>query len=115
MNDSRARRLEPPSIHPVTELDHYITAAIELNRLIYGNESSSIAVGAGMRHTDVKWTAYGGSGIYSNEEGFRKGQRKAPDWEKASATGKRFRWASSASAANTFSAILPSAAPFRVA
>ncbi|WP_234892746.1 hypothetical protein [Sinorhizobium meliloti] len=62
-----------------------------MNRLIYGNEGSSIAVGAGMRHTDVKWTAYGGSGIYSNEEGFRKGQRKAPDWEKASATGKRFR------------------------
>ncbi|WP_208180325.1 omptin family outer membrane protease [Sinorhizobium medicae] len=30
----------------------------------------------------VKWTACGESGIYSNEEGFRKGHRKAPDWER---------------------------------
>ncbi|MDX0359792.1 omptin family outer membrane protease [Sinorhizobium meliloti] len=82
MDDPRREDWSHRSIHPLTELDHYVTAAIELNRIIYGNESSSIAVGAGMRHTDVKWTAYGGSGIYSNEEGFRKGQRKAPDWER---------------------------------
>ncbi|MQV96755.1 omptin family outer membrane protease [Sinorhizobium medicae] len=55
------------SIHPLTELDHYVAAAIELDRIIYGNDTSSIAVGAGMRYTDVQWTAYGGSGIYTKK------------------------------------------------
>ncbi|WP_323130284.1 omptin family outer membrane protease [Sinorhizobium medicae] len=69
------------SIHPLTELDHYVTAAIELNRIAYGNETSSIAVGAGMRYTDVKWTAYGGSGIYT-EKTFRDKRWELPDWER---------------------------------
>ncbi|MBY3225597.1 omptin family outer membrane protease [Rhizobium laguerreae] len=70
------------SIHPLTELDHYVAGAIQLNRIIYGNEISSIAVGAGVQYTDVKWTAYGGSGIYSSEGGFRNDPWKDPDWER---------------------------------
>ncbi|MFA1628089.1 omptin family outer membrane protease [Rhizobium mongolense] len=59
------------SIHPDTELDHYIAGSIEIDRIIYGNETSSIAVGAGVRYTDVKWTAYGGSDVYSSDDSFR--------------------------------------------
>ncbi|MBP2444290.1 omptin family outer membrane protease [Rhizobium leguminosarum] len=70
------------SIHPLTELDHYVAGAIQLNRIIYGNETSSIAVGAGVHYTDVKWTAYGGSGIYSSAGGFRNDPWKDPDWER---------------------------------
>ncbi|NRP75827.1 Protease 7 [Ensifer psoraleae] len=52
-------------VHPGTELDHYLVGAIEIDRIVYGNETSSFAVGAGVRYTDVKWTAYGGSGIHT--------------------------------------------------
>ncbi|WP_246722858.1 omptin family outer membrane protease [Rhizobium ruizarguesonis] len=68
------------SIHPLTELDHYVAGAIQLNRTIYGNETSSIAVGAGVQYTDVKWTDYGGSGIYSSAGGFRNDPWTNPDW-----------------------------------
>ncbi|QPB24857.1 omptin family outer membrane protease (plasmid) [Rhizobium sp. 007] len=67
------------SIHPKTELDHYVAGAIELDRIIYGDDTSSIAVGAGYRYTDVKWNAYGGSGIYSSEGKFRDAPWKVPD------------------------------------
>ncbi|TVZ74857.1 omptin family outer membrane protease [Rhizobium mongolense] len=59
------------SIHPDTELDHYVAGSIEIDRIIYGNETSSVAVGAGVRYTDVKWTAYGGSHVYSRDGSFR--------------------------------------------
>ncbi|MBB4189592.1 omptin [Sinorhizobium terangae] len=70
------------SIHPNTELDRYVAGAIEFDRIIYGNETSSFAVGAGFRYTDVKWTAYGGSGLYSSDYGFRDQPVASPDWEK---------------------------------
>ncbi|MEX2697415.1 omptin family outer membrane protease, partial [Rhizobium mongolense] len=41
------------SVSPDTELDHYIAGSIEIDRIVYGNETSSIAVGAGVRYTDV--------------------------------------------------------------
>ncbi|MGO6698299.1 omptin family outer membrane protease [Rhizobium ruizarguesonis] len=43
------------SIHPLTELDHYFAGAIQLDRIIYGYETSSVTVGAGVRYTDIKW------------------------------------------------------------
>ncbi|WP_246826454.1 MULTISPECIES: omptin family outer membrane protease [Rhizobium] len=69
------------SIHPLTELDHYVAGAIQLNRIIYGNATTSIAVGAGIHYADVKWTAYGGSGIYTKEK-FRDTPKVWPDWER---------------------------------
>ncbi|WP_095205213.1 omptin family outer membrane protease [Mesorhizobium carmichaelinearum] len=69
------------SIHPQTELDHYVAGAIELDRIIYRNETGSFAVGAGFRYTDVQWTAYGGFGIHS-EDGFRDLPVTWPDWER---------------------------------
>ncbi|WP_261337678.1 omptin family outer membrane protease [Rhizobium leguminosarum] len=69
------------SIHPLTELDHYVAGAIQLDRMIYGNETGSIAVGAGVRYTDVKWSAYGGYGIYT-EDKFRDTPVAWPDCER---------------------------------
>ncbi|WP_353642631.1 omptin family outer membrane protease [Mesorhizobium sp. WSM2239] len=67
------------SIHPHAKLDHYVAGAIELDRIIYSNETSSFSVGAGFRYTDVKWTDYGGSGIYSSKHGFRDQPVAWPD------------------------------------
>ncbi|WP_331375740.1 omptin family outer membrane protease [Sinorhizobium chiapasense] len=76
--------------------DHYVAGAIELDRIIYSNETSSITIGAGLRHTDVQWTAYGGSGTHSSEDGFRDQPVVWADRELETAIGKRFRLASSA-------------------
>ncbi|WP_245458321.1 omptin family outer membrane protease [Rhizobium leguminosarum] len=70
------------SIHDLTELDHYVAGAIQLDRSIYDNETSSIAVGAGFQYTDVKWTAYGGWGTYTTEK-FRDTPVSWPDWQRA--------------------------------
>nr|WP_032993861.1 omptin family outer membrane protease [Rhizobium leguminosarum] len=67
------------SIRPLTELDHYVAGAIQLDRSIYDNETSSIAVGAGVHYTDIKWTAYGGYGTYTKEK-FRDTAVAWPDW-----------------------------------
>ncbi|WP_260690306.1 omptin family outer membrane protease [Rhizobium leguminosarum] len=67
------------SIHPLTELDHYVAGAIQLDRSIYDNETSSIAVGAGVHYTDIKWTAYGGYGTHTKEK-FRDTPVAWPDW-----------------------------------
>jgi hypothetical protein len=42
-------------------------------RLIYGNETSGIAVAVGVGYTDVKWTACGGCGTYTSEESLDSG------------------------------------------
>ncbi|WP_245007032.1 omptin family outer membrane protease [Rhizobium laguerreae] len=70
------------SIHPLTELGHDVAVAIQLERIIDGNETTNITVGAGVQYTDVKWTAYGGSGIYSFGGGFRNNPWKVPDRER---------------------------------
>ncbi|WP_392397330.1 omptin family outer membrane protease [Rhizobium ruizarguesonis] len=53
-----------------------------MDRIIYGDETSRIAVGAGVHYTDIKWSAYGGSGIYSTGGGFRNDYWENPDWVK---------------------------------
>lgn len=58
------------SLHDDTGLDHYFTGSAELNRRIYGDDSQKMSLGVGGRYTDVKWTAKGGSYIYS-AGGFR--------------------------------------------
>ncbi|RUU13745.1 omptin family outer membrane protease [Mesorhizobium sp. USDA-HM6] len=54
------------AVMPDTHLDHYFAGSIEVDRIVASNETGSIAVGAGVRYTDVKWTAYGGYGIESS-------------------------------------------------
>lgn len=53
------------SVHSGTELDHYVAGNIEVTRSIFEDELDRIDFGIGARYTDVQWTAYGGSGIYS--------------------------------------------------
>lgn len=53
------------SIHPDTQLAHYLSGSIEADRAIFDNGSTTFSVGAGFGYTDVKWDAYGGSYIYS--------------------------------------------------
>ncbi|MDX8522028.1 omptin family outer membrane protease [Mesorhizobium dulcispinae] len=54
------------AVMPDTDLDHYFAGSIEVDRIVGSNETGSLAVGAGLRYTDVKWTAYGGYGIESS-------------------------------------------------
>ncbi|WP_276118644.1 omptin family outer membrane protease [Pararhizobium qamdonense] len=53
------------SIHDDTRLDHYYSGSIELNRTFVNDNGRFLSAGIGGRYTDVQWTAYGGSFIYS--------------------------------------------------
>lgn len=70
------------SVHPDTELAHYFTGSIEIDRDVYSNETTTLALGAGFRYSDVKWDAYGGSYIYSSgDPDFRDLVGEFPDGE----------------------------------
>lgn len=58
------------SQHPDTRLDHYWTGAVSLGYEVVRAEDASVRLRAGLKYTDVKWNAYGGSYIYS-VSGFR--------------------------------------------
>lgn len=70
------------SIHPDTQLDHYFSGSVEVDRQVYENDTTSVDVGAGFRYTDVKWNAYGGSYIYSSGGGFRNDVDNFADGER---------------------------------
>jgi len=53
------------SIHPDTRLDHYFRIEGEIGRALYDLGTSSFGLGGGLRYTDVKWSAYGGTYAYS--------------------------------------------------
>lgn len=55
------------SIHPDTRLDHYFAGEIAIDREVYRDEGSAFHIGAGFKYSDIKWTAYGGSYIYSSD------------------------------------------------
>lgn len=59
------------SIHPATDLDRYITADIAVGRDFHIDENAIINLHGGFKYTNVKWSAYGGSFIYSSVGGFR--------------------------------------------
>ncbi|MBO3759728.1 omptin family outer membrane protease [Ciceribacter sp. L1K22] len=69
------------SIHPDTRLDHYFSANIQIDREVFKDDASAVSIGAGFTYSDVKWTAYGGSYIYSYN-GFRDDVGNFPDGEK---------------------------------
>lgn len=54
------------SIHPDTKLDRYINLLIEADRTVIDNGSTRVGLGGGVGYTNVKWTARGGSYIYTN-------------------------------------------------
>lgn len=67
------------SIHPDTELAHYFSGSIEIDREVYSNDTTNFSVGPGFRYTDVKWDAVGGSYIYSTTGHFRDDVGSWPD------------------------------------
>jgi omptin len=69
------------SQHPDTRLTHYIAARIEVGRDILSYDGTDLGVGAGFKYTDVRWTAWGGSFIYSSS-GFRDSRGDFADDEK---------------------------------
>lgn len=69
------------SIHPDTRLDHYFSADIQVSREVYKDMQSTLSLGAGFNYSDVKWTAYGGSYVYSTFD-FRDTVGNFPDGEK---------------------------------
>lgn len=54
------------SVHPDTKLDHYLNGTIEADRTIYQTDSTRLALGGGLGYSDVQWSAYGGSYVYSS-------------------------------------------------
>ncbi len=54
------------SLHDDTKLDRYINLLIEADRAVIDNGSSRVGLGGGIGYTNVKWTARGGSYIYSS-------------------------------------------------
>jgi omptin len=53
------------SLHPDTKLNHYLVGAIEAGRQVLSYDGTDVSLGAGFKYTDVKWTAWGGSYVYS--------------------------------------------------
>jgi len=77
------------SIHPDTRLDHYFTGDIALGRNVDLVGGRSINLHAGVKYTDVKWTAYGGSYTYSNQ-GYRDASGTFSDGERGITFQQRY-------------------------
>ncbi|SEQ25928.1 plasminogen activator [Devosia sp. YR412] len=58
------------SQHPDTNLDHYYTGGASLGYELVRDNRAVVRAHGGFKYTDVKWSAYGGSYVYSNP-GFR--------------------------------------------
>lgn len=56
------------SIHPDTRLDYYFSGTAEIGRTIFADEDSNVSIGGGFKYTEVRWEAFGGSYIYSNDK-----------------------------------------------
>ncbi len=53
------------SDHDDTHLDHYFSGSLEVNRTLINDNGRFVSAGLGGRYSDVQWSAYGGSYIYS--------------------------------------------------
>ena len=70
------------SVHPDTRLNHYFTGSFLAGREVISHDGTSVSLGTGVKYTDVKWAAWGGSYVYS-DSGFRKDKGEFDDGEKA--------------------------------
>lgn len=66
------------SQHPDTQLDHYFTGAGSLGYELVNDGNAVIRAHGGFKYTDVQWTAYGGTYLYS-DPGFRDTPGSIPD------------------------------------
>lgn len=69
------------STHPDTRLNHYFTGSFEAGREVLTSDDTTVSLGAGIKYTDIKWAAWGGSYVYS-DTGFRKDKGDFADDEK---------------------------------
>lgn len=69
------------SIHPDTRLNHYFTGSLAAGRAVLAYDDTTVSLGAGVKYTDIKWAAWGGSYVYSFT-GFRKDKGEFGDDEK---------------------------------
>lgn len=70
------------SLHPDTTLDRYWTADIAVGHNFNISETTILNLHGGFKYTNVKWSAYGGSYIYSSEGSFRDETGNFPDGER---------------------------------
>lgn len=54
------------SIHPDTRLDYYLALDAAVGYDVLHTPEFTANVNVGLKYTDVKWTAFGGSGLYSD-------------------------------------------------
>lgn len=69
------------SIHPDTRLNHYFSGTIEAGREVLSRDGTTVSLGGGVKYTDVKWTAWGGSFVYTSSD-FRDTKGDFPDKDK---------------------------------
>ena len=69
------------SVHPDTRLNHYFAGTIEAGREILSHDGTTVSLGGGIKYTDVKWAAWGGSYVYTSSD-FRDSKGDFPDNEK---------------------------------
>jgi outer membrane protease len=69
------------SQHPDTTLNHYVTGSIEAGREVLNLDGTVVSLAAGFKYTDVQWSAWGGSYVYSFSD-FRDSRGKFPDNQK---------------------------------
>lgn len=55
------------SLHPATELDHYYQIDLGIDYTLIESDKVDLALRLGVRYTDVKWTAFGGSFVYTDD------------------------------------------------
>ena len=54
------------SLHPDTELDRYVNVLLEAEKALVDTGATRLGLGGGIGYTNVKWTARGGSYIYTD-------------------------------------------------
>ncbi|MDR0253935.1 MAG: omptin family outer membrane protease [Brucellaceae bacterium] len=70
------------SVHPDTQLVRYWTADLALGRNFQLDETFVVNLHGGFKYTNMKWSAYGGSAIYSSEGAFRNIIGDLPDGQR---------------------------------
>lgn len=77
------------SIHPDTDLDRYVNLDVEIGRDFALYDAVSVNLHGGLKYTNVKWTAHGGSFVYS-EDSFRDTKGTFPDGERTATFEQRY-------------------------
>jgi len=66
------------SQHPDTRLEYYFTGSAALGYELVKDDTATVRVHGGFKYSDVQWTAYGGTYLYSTDAGFRDNPGSIP-------------------------------------